>query len=116
VLNALAGLSTSGKVWFGPSALTEMPRPTAVDENASAAPIFLPMKRSIEMPPGGPRKCEALGWVDGITVRVEVWLPCRSRLWGMKNFWATVSRSFQAAIGWYTGPRSKSFSPRAAQV
>jgi hypothetical protein len=73
----------SGTDCPGPSALTEMPRPEQVEEKASLAPIFLPIRRSMEMPPGGPRSCERPGRVLSMTVSVACWLPCSALLKGL---------------------------------
>jgi hypothetical protein len=70
VSKALPGLPMEGNDWPGPSALTQMPRPVAVEEKASPLPIWRAMKRSMEMPPGGPRSCAAPGWVLSFTVSV----------------------------------------------
>ena len=100
MLNAVFGLEISGTDWPGPSALTLMPRPETVDENASLAPIFLPIRRSMEMPPGGPRSCDTPGLVLSMTVIVACWLPCRALLNGLKNLEAITILFLNAATGW----------------
>jgi hypothetical protein len=116
VSKALPGLLMEGNDCPAPSALTQIPRPVAVEEKASPAPICLARKRSMEMPPGGPRICETLGWVLSFTVRVACWLPCSALLKGLKNLDMIVIRLLCAASGMNTGARSKSVALRLAQV
>jgi hypothetical protein len=116
VSKALPGLLMEGKDCPAPSALTQIPRPEAVEEKASPEPICLARKRSMEMPPGGPRICETLGLVLSFTVRVACWLPCSALLKGLKNLEAMVIRALWASSGLKTGDRSKSVWLRLGQV